>query len=129
MTNEELDAIEAEYAPMKTGGASCRVKTMLALIAQAREANELRVDAERMWRKPSEALPVCEVGDRIVIIVNERERADLNLRRRLVLLTATESGWYSDEDFYAGYSVDDGERWAYERDVIEAANPNERSVT
>lgn len=73
-----------------------------------------------MWHTPDEQ-PNCEAGDRIVIIVNERAHANGPLMGRLVILEATETGWFSPDDYYAGYTLGDGVFWAYERDVCQAA--------
>lgn len=74
------------------------------------------------WMRPSEEQPNVPVGDRIVIIVNERPHARAALAPRLVILEATESGWNSPDDTYAGYSPDDGVLWATERSVCEIAS-------
>ena len=70
------------------------------------------------WTKPSEGLPECEAGDRILLIVNERtNRQSVRTTRRLVILEATETGWESPDDVYSGYTPEDGEFWSMERDV------------
>jgi hypothetical protein len=74
------------------------------------------------WMKPTEELPEVNCGDRIVIIVRERPRADATLDNRLVILEATETGWYCADDTYAGYSVHDGILWTTEKDVCQIAD-------
>lgn len=71
------------------------------------------------WMKPSEEMPSCEVGDRVLVILEERERG--RLRKRLVILEATETGWEPTDDFYTGYTPADGVLWSYERDVCQIA--------
>jgi len=73
------------------------------------------------WMKPTEDTPICSVGERIVIIVSERERAKASLRPRLVTLVAEEEGWAALEDTYSGYGCEDAVLWAYERDVCAVA--------
>lgn len=74
------------------------------------------------WMKPSEELPDVSVGDRIVIIVREREREGWPLQNRLVILEAKEDGWTSPDEFYAGYSVHDGLLWSTEKDICGIAD-------
>lgn len=73
------------------------------------------------WTKPDEALPECEVGDRIVVIVVERVSKDGPVRPSLVILEATETGWYSLDDLYSGYGPEDGVLWSTERDICQIA--------
>lgn len=74
------------------------------------------------WTRPTEGLPECEAGDRVVLIVNERlDRRSLRKTRRLVILEATEVGWMSPDMVYAGYTPHDAEFWSMERDVCQFA--------
>lgn len=68
------------------------------------------------WTKPSEETPRCAVGDRILVVLREKENG--KWVRRLAILEAQEDGWRSLDDFYVGYSPDDAELWAHERDVV-----------
>ena len=74
------------------------------------------------WTKPSEGLPECECGDRVVVILREREHARAPLKPRLIILEATEHGWNSPDELYVGYSPEDGELWSMESDVCQIAN-------
>ena len=74
------------------------------------------------WMKPTEELPECEAGDRILCIVREARRIGAPVRPTLLILEATEDGWTSPDDVFAGYSVHDCELWAYERDVARIAD-------
>lgn len=69
------------------------------------------------WIKPTDELPECEAGDRIVGIVREAPGPHMKPRPTVILLEATEDGWDSRDDTYAGYSVHDCDLWAYERDL------------
>lgn len=72
------------------------------------------------WMKPNEEPPVnLEAGDRIVMIVRERETCGSPLRSRVVILEATEDGWYSPDDTYAGYTIHDGYIYTTERDLCQ----------
>ena len=74
------------------------------------------------WMQTSEEIPEeVEVGDRIVIIVNERPYAGAAIRRRLVILEATEDGWDSPDDTFAGYTPQNGLLWATEKSICEIA--------
>lgn len=72
------------------------------------------------WMKPDEEMPNVPVGDRIVIIVNERQHERAALSPRLVILEATETGWDSPDPVYGGYSPEDG--------VLCCGRPNEASA-
>lgn len=62
------------------------------------------------WTRPSEGLPQCDVGNRILLIVIERlDRRSIRKTPRLVILERTEIGWTSPDAVYAGYSVEDGD--------------------
>ncbi len=65
------------------------------------------------WHEPSD-IPECDVGDRILVIVNERESAFTPLRPRIIILEARDVGWDSADVAYAGYGFEDGILWAYE---------------
>jgi len=77
------------------------------------------------WMTPDECDPVCAIGERLVMIVRER---DLNKLRepmvdRIVLLTRTVNGWESE----GGYTVPDAILWTYESDlvkIVDALFPN-----
>ena len=70
------------------------------------------------WTKPSEGLPECEAGDRVLLIVNERlDRRSVRKTRRLVILEATETGWMSPDMVYHGYTPEDAEFWSLEKEV------------
>lgn len=71
------------------------------------------------WMKPTEELPCCEVGDRVLVIMRETERG--KWVRRLVILEAKEEGWESPDPTYVGYSPEDGQLWAMEKDVVQVA--------
>ena len=74
------------------------------------------------WMKPSEELPEVDAGERVVIIVKERMGRGRPFSLQLVILEATETGWYSPDPTYAGYSIEDGCLWSPERSVCEIAN-------
>lgn len=69
------------------------------------------------WTKPTEALPDVYAGDRVCIIVMEREHAGGPIKPRLVILEATEDGWDSLEDVFQGYTPHDGILWSTEQDI------------
>ena len=71
--------------------------------------------------RPTEEMPEVEAGDRVAIIVRERQSARGPFSLRLVILEATETGWYSADSFYAGYTPDDGELWSTEKDICAIA--------
>lgn len=73
------------------------------------------------WTRPSEGLPKVWAGDRVAVIVVERPAAGCPLRPFLILLTATEDGWVSDDPTYSGYTPDDGAFWATESDLCRFA--------
>lgn len=75
------------------------------------------------WMKPTEQLPdELDVGDRILGIVREARYPGGKPRPLLILLEATEDGWRSPDERFAGYSVYDCELWAYERNVVQIAD-------
>jgi len=74
------------------------------------------------WMKPQEEMPDVEAGDRILVIVREREEVESPLENKLLILEATEDGWFSPDPDYAGYSVTDGILWSAEKDVCQIAN-------
>lgn len=74
------------------------------------------------WSKPSEELPECEAGDRVLLIVCERETSRSPFRPKMVILEATEDGWYSPDETYTGYFPSDSVLWAYEKNVCEIAH-------
>lgn len=69
------------------------------------------------WMRPSEEMPDVEAGDRVLIIVVERQYANARLQPRLVILEATEDGWTSLDEVYVGYTPADGVLWSLEKDV------------
>lgn len=74
------------------------------------------------WMKPTEEMPAVYVGDRICIIVAEREAKGRPLKPRLVILEATEGGWDSSDPTYSGYTVEDAILWAHEGSVTAIAS-------
>lgn len=71
------------------------------------------------WKNPTDSLSSdFYVGDRIVIVVDEVVPPSVKKSLRLVILESTETGWYSPDDIYCGYSIYDGICWAYEKDFI-----------
>jgi hypothetical protein len=73
--------------------------------------------------RPEEEMPGdCECGDRLCIIVAERESPKHRIAPRLVILIATEQGWDSTEDVFQGYGPQDGILWAWEKDVCGIAH-------
>ena len=73
------------------------------------------------WTKPSEGLPECNVGDRVVVILAERETERHAILPRIVVLNCEESGWSCDDAFYSGYTPSDGVLWSLESDVCQVA--------
>lgn len=75
------------------------------------------------WMKPTEDMPECEAGDRILCIVAEviDQRVKPTATPRLVILEATETGWESPDPTYGCYTVEDCILWSYERDVCQIA--------
>lgn len=70
-----------------------------------------------MWKKPSDELPDCYVGDRVIGIVHYREHSRDALRPHVVILLALEDGgWWDVED--GGYSIEDCEWWILEKDLV-----------
>ena len=67
-----------------------------------------------MWKRPSEELPECYVGDRVIGIVRCREREDRPLRPKIVILEALEDCWYSEY----GWDIHDCEWWCLEKDLV-----------
>lgn len=74
------------------------------------------------WSDPQKEYPAVEVGDRIVVIVMEREHAGAPIRPRLVILVAREFGWDAIEEMYQGYTPNDGALWSTEKDVCQIAS-------
>lgn len=72
-----------------------------------------------MWHKPSDKLPECLTGERIVGIVRYRDIPADPMTPHVIVLVATEDGW--DDDAQTGFGPDDCDMWAYERDVIATA--------
>lgn len=72
------------------------------------------------WMKPSEELPDCDCGDRVVGIVRYREHKRGKLLPHVVVLVAEENGWRDVED--AGYDIHDCELWTLERDLVQIAD-------
>lgn len=74
------------------------------------------------WMKPTEEVPdEVEVGDRVCIIVVETMPGRKKPSPRLVILEATEDGWESMDDVYAGYTPQDGVLWSTEKDICQIA--------
>jgi hypothetical protein len=89
------------------------------------EPSHRRNQAMPKWMKPAEELPDVYAGDRVCIIVMERESAGKPIKPRLVTLEATEDGWDAIEDLYQGYTPHDGVLWSTEKDIcgiVEALN-------
>lgn len=75
------------------------------------------------WIRTVDELPAeCECGDRLCIIVAERESPKHKIAPRLVILIATEQGWDSVDEIYQGYGPEDSILWAWEKDVCSIAN-------
>lgn len=78
------------------------------------------------WQLISESHPTdesyCE-GDRLALIVHEREEAGCPLVARIVMLSALEDGWKSDDPRYSGYTPQDGIAWAWEKDLVKGFTP------
>lgn len=75
------------------------------------------------WMRPEDEMPgECECGDRLCIIVAERESPKQRKTPRLVILIATEDGWDAVDELYQGYSPGDGVLWAWEKDVCGIAH-------
>jgi len=92
-----------------------------AVCIGALTASVERENKSRSWSKPTEEYPSVEVGDRVAVIVMEREHATAPIRPRLVILIATESGWDSTEEMYQGYTPNDGVLWSAENDICRSA--------
>lgn len=74
------------------------------------------------WTKTADELPSdYEADDRLLLIVAERPDQYSHIAPRLVILEATENGWYSPDSMYAGYTPADGILWAWEEDVADVA--------
>jgi hypothetical protein len=69
------------------------------------------------WTRPEDGLPKVWAGERVAVIVIERPQATLPLQAYLVVLTATEDGWRSDDPTYNGYTPEDGAFWVTEHDL------------
>src|SRR5438105_155871 len=94
-----------------------RVKPRLAnLKRMVQSAIEKGTDMPK-WTKPEEKMPSVHVGDRIVIMVAERQSPHVRKKPRLVIIEATEDGWKSNDPVYVGYGPEDGILWAPESDV------------
>lgn len=65
------------------------------------------------WMKPEEEMPVCEVGDRILLIIMCRLRQGDPMEPHLDICTATEDGWESE----SGWTPEDALLWSNEKDV------------
>lgn len=63
--------------------------------------------------------PEVYAGDRILCVIPCRMDSLDALGPRLFVLTATETGWDSDD----GWSFDECELWAHESDVIASLDP------
>lgn len=70
--------------------------------------------------RPSEELPTCEVGDRIIGIVRYREQENSPLLPHVIILLVLETGYYDLED--GGYDIHDCELWTMEKDLVKIAN-------
>lgn len=62
------------------------------------------------WMKPEEELPSCEVGDRIVTIVVEKDPRTKAWNPRVVILEAE------------GYGVEDAVLWSLEKDLAQISH-------
>lgn len=77
------------------------------------------------WHPAQDPLPALEVGDRVLIVVDELPFREARYSvKTIVILVATETGWDSPDPVYGGYSVEDGIVWALERDILESLDPN-----
>ena len=71
------------------------------------------------WRDCHDDPPgQCLAGDRLLVIMEEREREGGPFVRRLVVLTATEDGWEATDQEFGGYTPADGLLWRWERDLV-----------
>lgn len=73
------------------------------------------------WKRVDDEWPAGNVGDRIVLIVSEREAPENRKVPRLVILEAVDDGWTSPDPMYAGYDPEDGIVWTWERSIIGTA--------
>lgn len=71
------------------------------------------------WMKPEEELPECDEGERIVMIVRERDIESLRapMVDRLVIIAKTRTGWHST----GGFTPPDAILWTYEKDLVKIA--------
>lgn len=81
------------------------------------------------WMKPSEELPECDCGDRVIGIVrycvpHNDGFNDLAshgpVQPHIVILVATEDGWDDVED--SGFTIHDCELWTMESDLVQIAD-------
>ena len=81
------------------------------------------------WMKPTEEMPSCDCGDRVIGIV--RYSVPYNdgfgdlpshgpIQPHVIILVAEEDGWRDVED--GGYTVDDCELWTMEQELVQVAN-------
>lgn len=73
------------------------------------------------WKRPSESLPECVCGDRVVGIVRYSDpyNRDFIMRAHVIVFQATETGWTDTEG--AGFVIEDCDFWILEKDLIEIA--------
>ena len=75
------------------------------------------------WKRSDAPLPddICH-GDRIVVLLNERNPDTSKLEPRLIVVVANEWGWECGDGTYDGYEPHDGTHWGQEKDVIAVLN-------
>ena len=69
------------------------------------------------WTKPEEGIPDVEAGDRVLVIIVERDPVRDRYLPRLAILEATETGWTCSDETYSGYTIEDCSLWSLESDV------------
>lgn len=72
------------------------------------------------WMQPTDQLPECECGDRVVGIVRYRDLEGGPVLAHVVVLQATEYGWLDVEG--SGFDIGDCELWTMERDLVSIAD-------
>lgn len=72
------------------------------------------------WMQPTEELPRCDIGDRVIGIVWYRENVLSQILPHIVVLVATRNGWTDVEG--NGHTIHDCELWTMERDLVRIAD-------
>ena len=77
-----------------------------------------------MWLSSNEYDPIrfnVECGDRILVIIKERKNKRCSIQPKIIILTATENSYESDDSTYNCYTPEDGVLWCLEKDICRYA--------